>query len=246
MGEGTTIITDLKVDGAVKSDSTVATLRLMQIVSAGSPTGAFSYSQGLEWAVEAGWVSDEGTFEQWLLEQLQGTVTWQDLPLLKRLYLAVQGNDAEQLQYWSRMSLAMRETAELRDEERQRGRAMRSLIHSLESTDTGGKESDVCRNENVCQLGSFAVYCAKELISLELAMQGYAFSWLENQVTAGVKLVPLGQTAGQQILYRHAALIDQCIENALHVTDDDIGYSSPALAMASSQHETQYCRLYRS
>ncbi len=304
--------------------SQLALLRLMQIVSQGSPTGAFSYSQGLEWAVDAGWVHDAATFELWVQEQLMGTLAQQELPLMLRFYRAFEAGVFEasafeasafevsafearalepsgavasggepgaldgsapepnvtgsgsntisaietsaadinsedvQTRHASALRaagsrrvaqlaatvLSLRETSELRDEERKRGQAMARLVTQLNRkiechVGEGG-------NADHCQLGVFTEYCVAEHIPVLLAMHGYAFAWLESQVTAGIKLVPLGQTNGQQVLYRLAEKIDQCVVHAQTVLDDDIGYSSPALAMASSLHETQYSRLFRS
>jgi urease accessory protein len=213
-------------------------MRLMQVISQSLPTGAFSYSQGLEWAVEAGWINSGHTFETWVCEQLQGTLTKQDLPLLQRVYDACMANDRGLMNTWNATLLSLRETSELRAEERQRGHAMARLTTELNSA--------ISAERDTCQLTVFAEYCAVENIPVEQAMQGYTFSWLESQVMAGVKLIPLGQTEGQQILYRLSEMIETCVQMAMTVDDADIGYSSPAVAFASSQHETQYSRLFRS
>lgn len=199
--------------------------------------GAYSYSQGLEWAVEAGWVTDRQTFHQWLKEQLDGLMTLQELPLLQRLYLAQQQSDDSALKYWTEQVVARRETSELRREERHRGRALSALLKSL--------YNEVQVNSE-CQMAAYVQFCSAENITLVDAMIGYTYSWLDNQVTAGIKLVPLGQSDGQALLYQLSAEIENAVEIALAVADDDIGYSTPALAMASSLHETQYCRLFRS
>ena len=213
-------------------------LKLLQISSPSLPVGAFSFSQGLEWAVEAGWLSDKDDLQQWLQEQLDGTMAQQELPLLIRLYNAHQLGDTDAIHWWDQTVLAMRETSELRDEERQRGRALTSLITNL------GFEADAV--EAASQLSGFARYCAHEHVSLQHTLQGYAYSWLDNQVTAGIKLVPLGQSQGQTLLYQLGDDIQHAVEVALTISDDEIGYASPGLAMASSFHETQYCRLFRS
>ncbi|MGB5737632.1 MAG: urease accessory UreF family protein, partial [Thiohalocapsa sp.] len=75
---------------------------------------------------------------------------------------------------------------------------------------------------------------------------GYAWAWAENLVLAGIKIVPLGQRQGQQVLQRLAARIPSAVESALLLADDEIGASNPALAIASANHETQYTRLFRS
>ena len=83
-------------------------------------------------------------------------------------------------------------------------------------------------------------------IPLKQAAQGFAWAWLENSVIAGVKLIPLGQVAGQRILRDLTEPLSQAVEAGLYLDDDDIGSSSPALAYASARHETQYTRLFRS
>ena len=189
----------------------------MQIISQSLPTGAFSYSQGLEWAVEAGWIHDRETFEVWLQEQLQGNMAKQELPLLQRLYYACESEDTERVTQLAASVLSLRETAELRDEERKRGQAMLRLVTQLNSNIAGSADGQFC------QLRVFAEYCAAEKIPASLAMQGYTFAWLESQVMAGIKLVPLGQTDGQRVLYRLAELIDQIV-----VTASCLLYTSPS------------------
>ncbi len=211
-------------------------IRLLQLSSPSLPVGAYSYSQGLEWAVETGWVKDIDSFRQWVVEQLHGTIAQQDLPLLQRMIIAAIDGNATNLMQWDAMALSMRETSELRSEERQRGRAMAALMQHL---DIGGYGSET-------QLAMMAVYCAHENISIESSLSGYAYSWLDSQVTAGIKLVPFGQGAGQRILYDLTDEIIVAMNTALNTEDENIGYTSPAIAMASSQHETQYSRLFRS
>lgn len=216
--------------------NTAGLLKLLQLISPSLPVGAFSYSQGIEWAVEAGWVATPATLQQWLAEQLSGTMAQQELPLLLQLYRAYASNDKQAADYWSHRAIAFRETAELRDEERKRGRAMALVLAAV----SGGEIP------NHCQSAAFASYCVQQNIAVDLALYGFAYGWLDNQIMAGIKLVPLGQTDGQRILNALLDDIASGVEHALTVEADDIGYSSPALAMASSWHETQYCRLYRS
>ncbi len=213
-------------------------LKLLQISSPASPVGAFSYSQGIEWVVEAGWINDCQSFCQWLQEQLDGTIACQELPLLQRLYRACANRDFVDFAHWDQWAIAVRETAELRREERHRGRALLSLIDSLGiALPVPGPQS---------QLAGFALFCQREGIALDDTLQAFAYSWLENQVTAGIKLIPLGQSDGQGLLYRLGDDVQRAVISAKQIQDEDIGFSSPALAMASSFHETQYCRLFRS
>ncbi len=219
----------------------LALLRLLQIASPNLPTGAFSYSQGLEWAVEAGWVTDSSSFTQWLQEQLNGTMMQQELPLLILLYKAYMNRDEAQALEHCSTAIALRETTELRNEERNRGRAMLALTSEL-----NGEVANTAHSQSTCQLGVFAQYCAYEHISLDLALKGYAYSWLESQIMAAVKLVPLGQTTGQKILFTLSEEIPSVVAAAMTVKADDIGYANPAQIFASCQHETQYSRLFRS
>ncbi|MCD6623734.1 urease accessory protein UreF, partial [Klebsiella michiganensis] len=96
-------------------------LRLMQLASSSLPVGGYSWSQGLEWAVEAGWVADTAAFERWQLRQMEQSFFTVDLPLFARLYRACEAGDLACARRWTAYLLACRETRELRDEERNRG-----------------------------------------------------------------------------------------------------------------------------
>jgi urease accessory protein len=191
----------------------------------------------MEWAVNAGWINSEETCRQWLDEQLDGPVAQQDLPLLARLYQCLEAGDTERAEYWDAMVLAMRETSELRHEEQQRGAALVTLLDVLKTRVLITPRSMV---------GAFASFCVAERINLTDCLAGYAYSWLDGQVTAAIKLVPLGQSQGQGMLYHSAQRIPSLVASALLLNDDAVGYTSPALAMASCLHETQYTRLFRS
>ena len=107
-------------------------LRLMQLVSPSLPIGGFTYSQGLEYAVECGWVSDVDALEDWLTGLLDEGMTYLELPILKRIYEAIRSGDVEKLTYWSRYLLASRESRELRLEETNRAKALSTLLPNLD------------------------------------------------------------------------------------------------------------------
>jgi urease accessory protein len=220
----------------------LARLRLMQLVSPALPVGAFTYSQGLEWAVENAWVSDVATLQDWLSGLADDSLGNLELPLLARLFDACETRDTAALSRWGGYLYAARETRELRAEERQRACALVSLLRDLDIT-----EADDWREPlSCCQAGPFALAAVHWGISRHDCLLGYAWSWLENQVAAAVKLVPLGQTDGQRVQMHMAARLPAIVEHALMREDDDIGAGSPALAIASAMHETQYTRLFRS
>ena len=217
-------------------------LRLMQLVSPALPVGAFTYSQGLEWAVEAGWVRDVATLIDWLEGLTDDGLAQLELPILRRLYLACRQADAAALEHWGRRLYASRETRELRAEEHNRARALITLLVDLEIPRAADWRGQLVH----CQAAPFALAAAHWQIGLEDCLLGYAWGWLENQIAAAIKLVPLGQTDGQRVQLQLAGRLPAAVGQALGVDDDDIGAGAPALAIASACHETQYSRLFRS
>ncbi|MEA3641430.1 MAG: urease accessory UreF family protein [Lamprobacter sp.] len=226
------------------TEGALGLLRLLQLVSPSLPVGAFAYSQGLEWAVEAGWVDTEQGLQDWLSDQLLLALTLTDLPILLRMIRAAGAGDWLQMQHWIDELQALRETAELRAEEAGRGRALADLLGLLGLLDN--LHLDQRPLLSGCQLAGFAFAATAWSIEPKDALLGYAWSWAEHLTLAGIKLIPLGQTAGQRLLLQLAEQIPGAIERAWLVEDAEIGASSAALAIASSRHETQYTRLFRS
>ncbi len=217
-------------------------LRLLQLASPALPVGAYAYSQGQEWAVAAGWIHDEASLAAWLDEQLAHTLARVDLPILVRLHAAALRADDAALVRWSRQLIAFRETRELVADDCDRGRALARLLRDLEiatATPWVGRA-------DVPFATMTAIAAAAWRLPLVPTLHAYAWGWLENQVLAGVKLIPLGQVAGQRLLLTLAAGIPVVVESALGLDDDDLGGALPIVALASSLHETQYTRLFRS
>jgi urease accessory protein len=222
--------------------ATEPALRLFQLISPSLPVGAFAYSQGIEWAVEAGWIRDAESLAAWLAGLLDDGLAHLDLPILLRLQRAWASGDTAAVGRWNMILLAGRETAELRAEEANRGRALAALLPELGIPVPGGDWARVAATQSA----GFALAAAVWGIVPRDAALGFAWSWLENQVLAGIKAVPLGQTAGQRSLLALADRIPAAVDTALALDDADIGAGAPALAVASSRHETQYTRLFRS
>jgi len=220
----------------------LAQLRLMQLVSPGLPIGGFTYSQGLEFAVEAGWVGDVVSLQDWLLGQIEDTITHLEVPVLARLYHACVARDVDAMTEWSSYLLATRETRELRLEEQQRARALTRLLADLEMTEALHWSQALQH----CQAAPYALAAVNWGIRLPEAALGYTWSWLENMVAAAIKLIPLGQTDGQRVLLALAEALPEAVKHGFELTDEQIGASAPAMALASSLHETQYTRLFRS
>ena len=217
-------------------------LRLLQLVSPGLPIGMYSYSQGLERAVDDGWVSTPDTAREWIGGVLQTSMTRVDVPVLLRLCSAWQNQDHAAVKYWSQTLTACRETSELRAEDRQTGQALAKLLVKLDMPEAEAWQ----RQSEATLVTVFSLAAVRWGIDPRHAAMGYVWGWLENQVLCAVKLVPLGQVAGQQLLQSLAAQIPAQVDAAALLDDDDIGGSAFGLALVSSRHEMQYSRLFRS
>lgn len=217
-------------------------IRLLQLVSPGLPIGMYSYSQGLERAVDDGWVSDANQAADWLRGILANALSRIDAPLLARLYDAWSENDSAAVTHWSQTLAACRETAELRAEDRQTGQALARLLLKLDIAEAEAWQ----RHPDATLATLFSLAAARWQIDKTDAMAGYLWGWLENQVLCAVKLVPLGQVAGQRLLKDLAGDLPNLVQYALNLADGDIGGSCFGLALASSRHEMQYSRLFRS
>lgn len=217
-----------------------ALLRLLQLSSATLPVGGYAFSQGLEYAVETGWVNSAQATQAWLHEQLQHSLARVDLPIIQRQMHSLRQQDLSALNYWNQYLLACRETKELHLTDIAMGEALQRLLRQL----------DLALPDNTLAEPSFlTLFCFAAHtwgIDDSAVQLGYIWAWLENQVSAATKLVPLGQTQAQQILSAMQVHIDQAITLASTVNDDEIGASMPALSIASANHETQYTRLFRS
>lgn len=217
-------------------------LRLWQLISPASPVGAYAYSSGLESAIHRGWVSDASALRAWIDGVMVYGLARLDVPVLARCYAAWQAGDASALKHWSAVLRATRETAELEQEDRQLGSALARLLDGL-----GVADASVWRERcDVSYPCMFALAAVRWHIDVRTAACGYLWAWCENQVTAAMKLMPLGQTAGQQVLTAVAGSITGAADNGLARVDEEVGQQLHGLAMASAWHETQYSRLFRS
>jgi urease accessory protein len=216
----------------------------MQLSSASLPVGGYSYSQGLEFAVEAGWIGNaEQTFD-WCELLFENSIAVVDLPLLIRLADAVKSENRQKFIYWNATVLACRETSELCLTETAMGAALIRLLRQLE-VDLDYWQI-ILEGEQISFIAAFALVANYWKINNDGLLVGYCWSWLENQVAAATKLVPLGQTAAQKLLIALGDNTHNIIVQAKMIDDRDIGASLPGLAMASAWHETQYSRLFRS
>jgi len=220
----------------------IALLRLLQLTSPALPIGSYMYSQSLESAIEHNIIKNEAETETWLLGMLKHSLCYQDLPIFTRLYAAWQESDDTHLRYWTQQLLASRESAELRSEDIKVGRALAKVLTQQEIDCA----SEWQYAETITVSTMFSLAAVRWNIPLTAAMNGYLWSWLENQIAAAIKIIPLGQSAGLRLQSRGMADIPTVVEKSLQIQDDDIGFSAPSFAMLSAHHEAQYSRLFQS
>lgn len=225
--------------------SNIALSRLLQLSSTMLPVGAYSYSQGLEWAIESGVVTDAGTAKTWIHDVLTLYQAQYELPILARLYEAWGLDDLNAVATWDAYFQAGRDTSEALAETRQMGYSMARLLNDLDDI-----PADFLLKMNALDTPAFpALYAGiSQLwgINVPDMLHAYAWSWVENQVSAAMKTVPLGQVAGQKILFSIGAELPHLVGGALSLKEDEISNYMPGLSIASARHETQYSRLFRS
>jgi urease accessory protein len=219
--------------------------RLLQLASPALPVGAFSYSQGLEWAIEEGTVRDEATALAWIGDLLEHNLGRFEAPLLARLMAAWQGNDLAMVRQLNELLLASRESAELRAETLQMGYSLVRLLREF-----GDFPADILSAlDAMGDVGfptAWSAAAAAWNIPAEEALTAYLWAWAENQAMGALKAVPLGQSAGQRILLALGARVPGIAQRALTLDAEAWSNLAPGFAIASCRHETQYSRLFRS
>jgi len=217
-----------------------ALLHLLQFASPALPIGAYSYSQGLETALDLGLVRDAAGARDWIARQLDEVAARWDAPLLWRMLQALAARDAAALAGWGDCFLASRDTAELRAETVQMGYSLARLLAELGVADAPPPGCEV----------SLPLAFAHAVHGLDIpheeALLALLFSWAENQVLVCVKSLPLGQVAGQRMLLSLRPDIEAAATLARSLADEELSNWAPGLSMLSMQHEVQHGRLYRS
>ena len=219
-------------------------LQLIWLASPALPVGGFSYSEGLESAVERASVATESMAADWLSDQLHLTLARGDLAVIAQAIPAWRADQPDRIRHLNNWVMQTRETSELRAQSEQMGR---SLVEWLRNHDGANPAHiQVCASLPPTYPVAFALAASQTEANLRDCLLAYAFGWAENMVQAALKSVPLGQSAGQRILARLSRDIPPAVEAAMALGDDQRQAFSPMLAILSSQHETQYSRLFRS
>lgn len=212
-------------------------LQLLTLSSTALPVGAYCYSQGVETAIDIGLIHDETSAIAYFEEVLEMLLVRFELPVLKRLMQY--HDDQDQFLVWANLYKASRETKELLAESQQLAFSLNAWIRDVLKKPVEVKK----------QFGFVPVYaqlCGRLGLNDVDVLTAYTFTVLENQVLAAVKTVPLGQMAGQRILWHLYGLVPQAVEKALQLVEEQLSSALPRYAMLSMKHETQYSRLFRS
>jgi urease accessory protein len=226
------------------ADAMLPLVRLLQLASPALPIGAYSYSQGLERAVDDGNVRDAASAQAWIGDLLALVVAPGEAAIAWRLLCAA-GADWPAFARWNAWFRASRETAELAAETAQMGSSLARLALDLGLLDADTRAA-LPALAPVTLPAAFALAARGFSVAPSQALAGYLWSWLENQVLAAIKLVPLGQVAGQRMLMALGAGVPGIVTAAATLPDDDIATFAPGFALACARHETQYTRLFRS
>jgi urease accessory protein len=256
--------------------SSASLLCLLQLTSPALPIGAYSYSEGLETLVDSGTINDRHSLEHWLNQELRYGAIRLETAVMARTFRGASMGDLEALSYWNAWLSAARETEELRHQSWQMGNSLLRLAQDIQPPHSPGKGgfctkvtgepqelsakpaptqglaacglvtlANACGSpcNLACAFGLVAAYWQIDLLAASL---GYLHSWAFNLINAGVKLIPLGQTAGQQLLLNLHPTLTHVAQEILTLDDDNLNTCGWGLALASMAHEVQYTRLFRS
>ena len=216
-------------------------LQLIWLASPALPVGGFSYSEGLEAAIEWAGIDSEAAAAEWLADQLHLSLARADLAVLAQAVAAWRAGDLDRIRELDDWVFQTRESAEFLLQTEQMGR---SFVEWLKLHHADAAQAFAARPASYPV--AFAFAAARTQAPVRDACLAFAFGWAENMVSAAVKAIPLGQSAGQRMLARLAAEIPLATERALALADAERQSFAPMLAVLSARHETQYSRLFRS
>lgn len=230
---------------ANKSRETAALYRLMTWLSPSFPVGAFSYSSGLEWAVEAGDIVDAASLREWLAAMLTDGSGFCDAVFLAQTHKTASAGDEAGLREVSELAAAFVPSRERHLETRAQGRAFIEIARAAWSAD-GLDRSLACCGGAVAYPVAVGLVSAAHMISLPLTLHAFLHALTSNWISAGARLVPLGQTDSQRVLAALEVIVDTTAARALAASLDDLGSTTFRADLASMRHEAQYTRLFRS
>jgi urease accessory protein len=235
----------MPTNAKVKAKTENGTLPLLAWLSPAFPVGSFAYSHGIEWAFEAGDVTDAKSAERWIIDLLECGGPWSDAVLLAATHRAVSAKEYDTLRSVTEFAAALAPSKERKLETMAQGEAFMNSVNAawpnkpLEKiTATVGRE--------VAYPVAVGIASAAHEISLRVTLESYLLAMVSNFVSAAVRLIPLGQTDGIRIVANLTPLAREVAARAEKSTIDDAGGAAIRSDIASMKHETQYTRLFRS
>ena len=221
-----------------------ALYRLMTWLSPSYPVGAFSYSHGLEYAVETGMVRDAVSLRAFIEAALQAGAGRSDAAIFVAAYDAVVGDDVVRLDEIAVLAASWRGSRELALESESQGAAF--VTTTAKAWPTPSLDAFLARHPKPALSVAVAVACAAHRVPLEAGLAAYLHAFAANLVSAGIRLVPLGQSDGQRVTAELETAVATALSTARDVPLDEVGTAAPLLDWCSMRHETQYTRLFRS
>jgi urease accessory protein len=224
---------------------TDSVLPLLAWLSPAYPVGAYAYSHGLEWAVEAGAVTDEPSLAAWLADMLSHGAGRNDAILLAAAWRAATAANAVALAEVNDLALALAPSAELRLETRQQGRSFVDATLAAWPAPPLAALADVFGDE-VAYPVAVGLAAGAHGLPLGPTLEAFLLAFMQNLVSAAVRLAPIGQTGGTRVLAGLAPAVAALAREVPDLTLDDVGSATFGADLGSFLHETQYTRLFRS
>jgi urease accessory protein len=223
----------------------IALPRLLQLASPALPVGAYSYSQGLEWAIESGDVADTHAAQRWIEDHLLLVIARFEAPVYAACFAAWQRDDGTEVTRLNTEFIASRESAEPRAETLQVGFSYSAWCREVASL-TDARRTTLASLDRACSPVAASLAALESGLSVRDGLTGYVFGFTENQVMVLAKALPMGQIAAQKLLFALGDAVMRTVDFALELEETDWSSASPWLAIAQMKHETQYSRLFRS
>jgi urease accessory protein len=241
----TVIITAMPTNAKAKPENTAGALPLLVWLSPAFPVGSFAYSHGIEWAFEAGDVTDAKSTGAWIADLIECGGPWSDAVLLASVHRAASAKEYETLKEVSEFAAALAPSKERKLETMAQGEAFMSAVGAAWPNKSFEKVIATIGKE-VAYPVAVGVASASHEIPLRVTLESYLLAVVSNFVSAAVRLIPLGQTDGTKIVASLTPRVREIAARAEKSTLDDVGGAAIRSDIASMKHETQYSRLFRS
>jgi urease accessory protein len=241
----TRTVIPIRMATAMTTDTRENFLPLLVWLNPSFPVGSFAYSHGIEWAVETGDIKDAETCAAWLTDLLEHGGAWSDAVLLAGAHRAANTKDDASLREVAELAAALAPSKERRLETLKQGDAFLLAVRNAWPCDAVDRFVKLWTQETAFPV-AVGVASAGHGLALTPALEAYLLAFITNMVSAAVRLIPLGQTAGTKVVARLTPLAREVAARAARSTLDEVGGAAFRSDIASMRHETQYTRLFRS